>query len=77
MYTDRFSKRPTEGATSFFLGGGGIRGHDAAGKFSDFNSQKSPFLGFLFIQDIGQFHSPRKKPCNLESFLFIKNISIM
>ena len=28
-------------------------------------------------QDIGQFHSPWMKPCNLESFFFIKNISIM
>ena len=58
----------------------GIRGHAAPGNFLDFNSLKSPFISWdpkSFKQDIGQFHSPRIKPCNLESFFFIKNISIM
>ena len=30
-----------------------------------------------FEQGNGQFHSPRMKPCNLESIFFIKNISIL
>ena len=58
----------------------GIRGHAAPENFLDFNSLKSPSISWdpkSFKQDIGQFHSPRIKPCNLESFFFIKNISIM
>ena len=34
---------------------------------------KSAFHGVL---DIGQFHSPQMKPCNLGSYFFIKNNSI-
>ena len=30
-----------------------------------------------FGQDIGQFHSPRVKPYNLESFVFVKNVFVM
>ena len=58
----------------------GIRGHAAPGNFLDFYSLKSPFISWdpkSFKQDIGQFLSPRIKPCNLESFFYGKNISIM
>ena len=58
----------------------GIRGYAAPGNFWDFDSLKSPFISWdpkSFKQDIDQFHSPRIKPCNLESFFFIKNVSIM
>ena len=42
--------------------------------------KRMPALSWVsesFRQDIGQFHSPWTKPCDLENFLFIKNISIM
>jgi len=58
----------------------GIRGHAAPGNFLDFNSLKSPFISWdpkSVKQGIGHLHSSRIKPCNLESFFFIKNISIM
>ena len=58
----------------------GYLGACCPGNFLDFNSLKSPFISWdpkSFKQDIGQFHSPRIKPGNLESFFFIKNISIM
>ena len=58
----------------------GYLGACCPGNFLDFNSLKSHFISWdpkSFKQDIGQFHSPRIKPGNLESFFFIKNISIM
>ena len=57
----------------------GIRGHVPV-NLLDFNSLKSPFISWdpkSFKRNIGQFHSPRIKPWNLESFFFIKIISIM
>ena len=47
--------------------------------FLPFYSLKSPLLWVSesFRSDIGKNRSPWMKPCNLESFLLIKNISIM
>lgn len=45
----------------------GIRGHAVPGNSLDFNSLRSPFISRdpkSFKQDIGQFYSPRIKPCN-------------
>ena len=45
----------------------GIRGHAVPGNFLYFNSLRSPFISWdpkSFKQDIGQFYSPRIKPCN-------------
>ena len=39
------------------------------GNFSDFNSLKFLFLGESFRKDIGQFHSPRMKPCESADYL--------
>ena len=42
-------------------------------KFLDFNSLKSPFVGFWVIQiRYGQFHSPRMKPCKSANSDFVK-----
>ena len=72
-----FAKRPPKAQASR---GAGVRGHAAPAIFLDFNSLKSPFISWdpkSFKQDIGQFHSTQIKPYNLESFFFIRNISIM
>ena len=45
----------------------------------DFNSLKSPFLGFWIIQT-GYWQVPFSSgdwPCNLERFFFIKNVSVL
>ena len=71
MYTDWFLKQVPIAQASR----GGL-GHGPQWKFFwDFNSLKSPFLGSKsFKQDIGQFHAPGMKPCNLESFLSLFKI---
>ena len=80
--TDRFPKWASKAKASSG-GGGRVQGHTTLGNFSDFNSPKSPFPGFLSHSDriidvdIGQFHWPWMEPCNLESFLFIKNIDLL
>ena len=51
-------------------------GADLGFILTDFLNERLSRVSNSFKQDIGQFHSPRKKPCNLESFFFIKNIII-
>ena len=61
--TGRFPKRAPEGPGACF-----------PGKFFWISTS---WVSETFRQDVGQFHSPRMNPWNLESFLFIKNIFIL
>ena len=70
--TDQFPKRAPNAQVSK-----GVRGTTTRLRFfSDLNFLNLSWISESFRQNTSQFHSPRMKPCNLESFFFIKNISV-